>query len=137
MTYLDILKAQLPIDEGVKSKPYRDSEGILSIGCGRNLEHNGLRPDEIDLMLANDINQAEADARALFHVFDRLSESRKAVLVNMAFNLGKRRLAGFVRFITAVNTGHYEQAAVEMLDSKWAVQVGNRAKRLATMMTEG
>ena len=137
MTYLDILKAQLPIDEGVKAKPYRDSEGILTIGCGRNLEHNGLRKDEIDLMLANDIDQAEADARALFHVFDRLSENRKAVLVNMSFNLGKNRLSGFRKFITAVNTGNFEQAAVEMLDSKWAVQVGNRAKRLATMMTEG
>ena len=40
------LKAELSRDEGRKSKPYRDSEGILTIGVGWNLEANPL-PDEV------------------------------------------------------------------------------------------
>jgi lysozyme len=63
VTYRDIAKAQLKVDEGVRVKPYRDSLGILSIGVGRNLEDRGLRPSEVDFMLDNDLDEAEATAR--------------------------------------------------------------------------
>ena len=137
MTYLDILRAQLPIDEGKRNRMYKCPAGFNTIGVGHNLDAKPISDRAIQVILDDDIADAEADARALFHVFDSLTEARKAVLVNMALNLGRAGLSGFRRFITAVNTGHYEQAAVEMMDSRWAVQVGTRAKRLATMMTEG
>ena len=59
------------------------------------------------------------------------------VLANMAFNLGVDGLLGFRRMILAVDRGHYDQAAREMLNSKWARQVFNRAIRLAEMMAKG
>lgn len=133
----DIVRAQLRIDEGVRAKPYRDSVGKLTIGVGRNLDDVGLRPDEIALCLENDIAAAEADARVLFEGFDRLSANRRAVLVNMAFNLGRDRLAGFKKFRAAVDARHYALAAEEMLDSRWAQQVGIRAIRLSHQMKEG
>jgi len=137
MSYRDIVAAQLRIDEGVRAKPYHCTAGKLSIGVGRNLDDVGLRPDEIDYLLANDIRIAESDARSLFECFDKLTDARKAVLVNMAFNLGRNRLAGFVKFRAAVEGGRYDRAATEMLDSRWAVQVGKRAVRLAQAMKEG
>ena len=137
MSHLDIVRAQLRIDEGVRDKPYRDSVGKLTIGVGRNLDDKGLSPYEINVLLGNDITEAEADAKALFPCFDRLSDNRKAVLVNMSFNLGRSRLSEFKRFIAAVEAGAWEQAAAEALDSRWAEQVGIRAKRLAQQMREG
>ena len=137
MSHRDIVRAQLRIDEGTRDKPYKDSEGILTIGVGRNLEHVGLRHDEIELMLENDITVAEGDAKVLFQSFPLLSDNRKAVLVNMAFNLGRQRLAAFQRFRAAVEAEEWERAAAEMLDSRWAEQVGIRAKRLAQQMMEG
>jgi lysozyme len=133
----DIVRAQLRIDEDVRAKPYRDSVGKLTIGVGRNLDDVGLRPDEIALCLENDIAEAEADARVLFPGFDGLSANRRAVLVNMAFNLGRQRLAGFARFRAAVEARNFSVAAAEMLDSRWAEQVGIRARRLAQQMIEG
>ncbi len=56
-------------------------------------------------------------------------ETRERALVNMAFNLGGR-LAGFKKFLKAVNARDWPTAAVEMMDSKWATQVGDRATRL-------
>lgn len=56
MSYRDILRPQLRIDEGVREFPYTDTVGKLSIGVGRNLDDVGLRPDEIALMLENDID---------------------------------------------------------------------------------
>lgn len=137
MSYLDIVREQLKRDEGVKSKPYRDSVGILTIGCGRNLEHVGLFPDEINYLLENDIKRAENDARALFPSFDELSDNRKAVLINMAFNLGMDRLGKFRKFRRAVEAKDFDNAYVEMVSSMWADQVGPRATRLAKLMREG
>ncbi len=136
MTYLEICQAQLPIDEGKRSKPYKDSVGILTIGVGRNLE-KGLSEDEIALLLQNDIAEADAAARKVFPAFDSLTEPRKAVLVNLAFNLGQTRLAAFVNTLGAIADGRYDDAAQGMLNSKWADQVGARAQRLSKIMREG
>lgn len=137
MNYRDIARAQLKVDEGEKLKPYHCTAGALTIGVGRNLDAKGIRPDESALMLENDIRDAEADARYLFKGFDFLSENRKAVLLNMSFNLGRDRLSGFQRFISAVGQGNYSGAAKEMEDSAWFRQVGDRAKRLQKQMREG
>ncbi len=132
MTYLEILQHQLPLDEGIRKKPYRDTVGKLTIGVGRNLDDVGVRDDEIALMLENDIPDAEAIVRGLVD-FDALTEERKAVLVNMAFNMG-RGLSAFAIMLRAVNDGRWNDAADAMLQSKWATQVGARATRLAAQM---
>jgi lysozyme len=55
----------------------------------------------------------------------------------MCFNLGYPRLSNFKKFLAAIQTGNWEEASEEMLDSKWAIQVGDRAKRLAKRMEKG
>lgn len=137
MTYLDIARAQLPIDEGTRKKPYRDTVGKLTIGVGRNLDDVGLNADEIALMLENDIAEAERTARTLVPSFDDLSDARKAVVINMAFNLGMTKLAKFVNTLRAIDEGRFGAAADGMLNSLWARQVGDRAQRLAKQMRDG
>lgn len=137
MSYRDIVKAQLKVDEGLKYKPYRDTVGKLTIGVGRNLEDVGVSLEEVELMLENDIHAADRTARALFVTFDKLSEARKAVLVNMAFNLGQTRLAQFKKLREAVHNEDWGEAAKQMLTSLWASQVGARAVRLAKQMEAG
>ena len=66
-----------------------------------------------------------------------LDDVRQRVLANMAFNLGLPRLSKFVNFLTAVQASDWEKAADEMMDSKWANQVGERAIRLRQKMLEG
>jgi lysozyme len=137
MSYRDIVRAQLRIDEGVKDRIYRDTRGILTLGVGHNVEAKPLPAKVIDLLLECDIDDAERDARSLVLTFDELSPARQAVLVNLAFNLGRTRLAGFRHFLTAVAAGDWETAAREMLDSDWAHEVHDRADRLAGHMRSG
>lgn len=137
MNFFEIAKAQLKIDEGVRNKPYRDTTGKLTIGIGRNLDDVGLSEDEINVIFENDIVRAEDIATALVPSFDGLTEDRKAVVVNMAFNLGKEGLSKFRKMLAAIEDDRYDDAAKEMLDSKWAVQVGSRALRLAQKMRTG
>ncbi len=134
---LDRLKARLSLDEARRKKPYRCSAGKLTIGVGRNLEDRGLLDDEIDLLLSNDIRDAIGDCRRLVRSFDQLSDVRQEVLVNMMFNLGYARLSGFKKFLDALSRSDWTEAANQMLDSKWADQVGNRADRLAKAMRTG
>jgi lysozyme len=140
VSYLDLARAQLKADEGTVPHAYQDSEGYWTIGCGRLIDKRlggGLSDDEINYLLNNDLFRADKEARSLFAGFDRLSDARKAVLISMVFNLGQTRLAGFQRLREAVKEQDWEQAAAELLDSKWATQVGQRAVRLANQMRQG
>ncbi len=131
------LSKQLEIDEGKRQKMYLDTVGKWTAGVGRNLSDRAFSEDEIQLMLANDIALATKDARSLVPGLDNLDDVRQEVLVNLAFNLGYARLSGFKRFLAAVNTSEFAQASLEMLDSKWAQQVGERAQRLSKAMRYG
>lgn len=147
MNYLDILHVDLGVEEGVRSRPYDDKTGKeilpgqtlvgkITIGCGRNLSANGVYRGEIALMFDNDLATAEAAARKLVPNFDVLSDARKAVVMNMAFNMGLDGLATFVNTLAAIVAGRYDDAARGMLASKWAKQVGARAERLAHSMND-
>jgi lysozyme len=131
------LEQDLIRDEGLELNPYKDSVGKLTIGVGRNLSDNGISEDEAIAMLRTDIARATTDAKSLFRNFDSLSEVRQRVLVNMAFNMGRKRLSSFRKMREAVESGRYQQAATEMVDSRWYKQVGIRAVRLEYMMRTG
>lgn len=133
----DKLTDMLIDHEGMRRKPYRCTAGKLTIGVGRNLDDRGISPDEAMYMLANDIRDSRRELSAAFPWFDKLDEVRQAVLIDMCVNLGLSRLQGFRNTLALIGVGKYEAAAQEMLDSKWAEQVGRRAQRLSRMMATG
>jgi len=55
----------------------------------------------------------------------------------MAFNLGVAGLLGFKKMIVALKNGNYQLAAKECLDSRYAKEVGARAKRVAETIRTG
>ena len=122
--------------EGLRLKPYTDTVGKLTIGYGRNLDDNGITKYEAELMLTHDVANVYEDIKR-FEWFTELDEVRQAVVVNMVFNLGINRFMKFKNTIMFIEKGLYTAAAEEMLDSKWARQVGNRAQELSLMMRSG
>lgn len=130
----NIVSVQLPKHEGFRARAYRDSEGILTIGYGTNLEELCLTKKTAAILMRDSITVAIEDARLLFPNFEGLSTLRQSVLVNMAYNLGLPRLRAFQRMRKAVEAKDWAATAYEMLDSKWARQVGHRAQELASMM---
>ena len=134
---LQKLIEELKRDEGVKFKPYHCSADKLTIGVGRNLEDVGISESESDFLLANDIDNCVSELERTFNWYSNLSDVRKRVMINMCFNLGLSRLLNFKKFLSAIEAADWEEAGVQMLDSKWARQVGPRATRLKDMMVEG
>lgn len=128
------LRRLLEVHEGRRRYPYLDTVGKLTIGVGFNLDDEGLYEEEIDFILDNRIAKAVEEAERGLPEFKDLSAIRKVVVLDMLFNLGLPRLRGFKRMWAAISRKDYDEAAVEMLDSKWHRQVGQRAKRLAQMM---
>jgi len=139
MTWKETVREQLKRMEGVTRFAYIDTKGKTSVGVGRNLTDKGISGTEIELLLTNDITDAEDDARRLLSDsgFEALTDTRKTVLVNMAFNLGYARLSRFTAMLGALKAGRYQDAAREMRNSAWATQVKTRAEELATLMEKG
>lgn len=127
-------------DEGLRLFPYLDTADPpkLTIGYGRNIEENGLSEAEAEMLLANDYQVAKNDAKKYIGEasFDLLKPSAQAVLTCMAFNLGINRLKKFIKLKACIHAGDMAGAQREMLNSKWATQVGARANRLAEALLQ-
>ena len=104
---------------------------------GRNIEERGITMDESDYLLANDITICEEEATRVFKWFADLTDVRQRAIINMIFNLGLTKLLNFKKFLAAMEAGNYVIAGKEMLDSRWARQVGNRSDRLEQMIVNG
>tara|TARA_Y100000004_G_scaffold24095_1_gene24310 strand:- start:592 stop:1086 length:495 start_codon:yes stop_codon:yes gene_type:complete len=148
---------QLILHEGLKLQVYQDHLGIDTIGVGRNLEDRGITDGELAFMnmlktevyeqgiteaharflLANDIDIVEKELSNAHPCISGIGDVRIRVLLDMGFNLGVPRLNKFKNMWKAVHDRDFSLAAVEMLDSRWASQVGQRAVRLSEAMKTG
>ena len=137
MQYRELAKELLIKHEGYRERMYKDSLGIITIGIGHNIQEKGLRPDEIDLIFENDLNEAEEAARKLVPNFENLSDTRKGVILDISFNLGETKFRKFVNTLKAIREERWEDAARGFEDSLWYRQVGNRAKTLMKLWIEG
>jgi lysozyme len=123
--------------EGYRQDLYEDTEGIITIGVGYNIQEKGL-PDYIIKLLLNDsINEARSELDRIKPDWTRYSDNRQEVLINMMFNLGAPRFQEFRKFWKALKSNNFNLASAEMLDSKWSRQVGSRATELALRMEQG
>jgi lysozyme len=138
---MEKLIATLKRHEGVKTHAYRDSLGILTIGCGRNINNSskhkgiGLTIDEIEYMLQNDVERTIKELSQEYAWFNDMEEgARRDAIINMHFNLGRFRFAGFKKAIAHMENGSYDAAATEFLDSRWAKQVKGRSLEVTDMI---
>lgn len=132
---LDInkLAEELKRDEGFRDIAYQCSAGRTTVGYGHNIQDNPMPEHVAAKLLDHDIGMSIQECEH-YEWFYRLSDVRKRVIINMMFNIGRSRLNGFVKMINAIMYENWEEAANQMIDSKWYDQVGDRAWRLSEMM---
>ena len=141
---LEILKKQLTEDEGCKYEIYLDHLGYKTFGIGHLCKatdpENDLQvgsevsKERVDECFLNDIDKVIEDCTILYDDFYTLPDEAQLIVANMMFNLGRPRLTNFIRMRKAINEGNFTEAKIQMLDSKWAKQVPNRAERLSERM---
>ena len=128
----------LMLHEGLELKPYQCTADKTTIGVGRNLQDVGITKDEAKYLLQNDIDRILKEVEH-WSFLEKLNEPRQAVILDMVFNMGVTRFNAntWVKTFAAIQNEEWEKASNEMLDSKWAKQVGQRAIRLSQMMRKG
>jgi lysozyme len=144
--------------EGLVLQVYQDTLGIDTIGIGRNLEDRGISKEELDdldipsldhiyeygiteadavYLATNDVQIVEEELSNAHPCVDRLDSVRQLVVMDMAFNMGVPRLCLFKKMWNAIHEEDFSTASKEMLDSRWANQVGSRSVKLANAMHNG
>ena len=135
------LTKEVTSDEGCVLKVYADHLGYKTVGIGHLVKPND---PEWDMSIGAPITQTRCDELFFYDINITLKECEdnfhnnwidwpeevKLIIANMAFNLGLPRLKKFKKMFAALNKEDYKTASKEGLDSKWADQVYNRARRL-------
>ena len=135
------LREQLKIDEGVKYQVYDDHLGYKTFGIGHLVkttdEEYGapvgtpVSEERVNSVFDKDVETYIDEAKKVFGNLEDMPQEAQLVIVNMTFNMGAPRLSKFKKFIKAIHDEDWATASVEMLDSRWADQVGIRANRLS------
>ena len=144
------LRTDVMAAEGFRQFPYFDCcgkphksctcarKGKLTIGYGRNLDDVGLSKLEGEVLLDHDLFTAESHASKVFDWFGACSELRQRAVVELCFNLGIAGFRGFRQTIAAIKAKQFTAAALNLLDSLWAKQVGEtRSQRIARYLRDG
>jgi len=137
---MDKLIAMLKRHEGAETHVYMCSEDRYTIGVGRNVDPRGglgLSEDEIDYLLSNDVLRCIKELSKEYRWFGDLDEVRQEAVIDAFFCLGATRFRTFKKMIEALEKADYKEAAIQLLDSRFAKQTGNRAKELASMIESG
>lgn len=144
--------SRLSFHEGLRLQPYRCSRGKLTIGIGRNIDDNpftaeekkavgdwrhGITKEMAYMLCRNDIARCKEECQKGIPFFDNLDIERQYALIDLCFNMGIKALKKFKKMLEALGCGNYDRAADELLNSKYATQVGVRAKRIAKLIDTG
>lgn len=135
-TATELIKAH----EGLRHFAYKCPAGKSTIGYGRNIDvagGKGLSMVECEYLLNNDTVAIIGRLQKQVPVYGFLNEARQAVLISMVYNLGMNGFLKFKNMLKAIHDLDFDKASREMLDSKWALQVGNRVDDLAEIMVLG
>ena len=142
------IKEYISGNEGCESVPYKDTKGYWTVGKGHRLFGepsdglmDGITEEEIERLFHQDILTAHIACRHAFRGFDSFPEDAQMVLMDLAFNMGegsdkrKTGIEGFDNMQIAVSERNWNEAAWQMLDSKYAKEdVPERAIRNALML---
>lgn len=127
-------------EEGEVLTEYKDHLGYSTIGVGRLIDARkggGITAEESAYLLGNDIQKKLSELERKLPWVKELDDARRGVLLSMAFQMGTEGLLGFKNTLEMVRTGRYTDAAKGMLNSLWAKQTPQRAKRHSEQMRTG
>ena len=141
---IERLKEEIKADEGYKNEIYLDHLSLPTLGVGHLIKEKdpefGLEvgthidDERVNELFEQDLNITLDECTYLYEDFYILPEEAQLIIANMMFNLGRPRLSKFLKLKAAVDDEDWMEASVQMMDSKWAKQVPNRAKRLCERM---
>ena len=133
---LDKFREDIARDEGLRLKPYTDTVGKITIGYGRNLDDKGITQREADYLREDDIADVQLELDNKLRWWRDQPEHVQRGLANLCYQIGISGLLKFEKMLNALEVKDYNKARIEALDSLWAKQTPERAKRVASLFTD-
>ena len=130
MSLIDSIKQH----EGYRSKVYKDSLGIPTIGYGFAIKDLELDQDICDLILERKVKDLKDRIKKKFSWYKYMPPTIKDIVVEMCYQLGLYGFSCFKKTISYLQNKEWEKASVEMLDSRWAIQTPRRARELSEIV---
>ena len=128
---MDSLIKSIEEHEGFVGNSYKDNLGFDTIGFGTKLP---LSKDESRLILQARLNKMIDDIKIRKTWFVRLPEEAQDIISEMAYQMGVNGVMNFKKMWEALHIADYIKASEEMMNSRWAIQTPNRAKKLSDKM---
>ncbi len=125
------LLENIKLSEGFRSKVYKCTEGFDTIGYGFAIKDLELDEDICELILKRKIGSLKLRIDQRFDWFKETPTEAQDVIIEMCYQLGINGFSKFKKTIQHIINKDFRSAAVEMLQSKWASQTPNRAKKLS------
>lgn len=158
-----MLVKMLTYDEGCKTEVYWDHLGYPTIGIGhlivkevtkdmkkinqilsghvgRTVTDGKITQAEVEMLLNKDIDSLRSTIckyTDLNTAYTRLDPVRRMAIENMCFQQGVAGVSKFKKMVAALIAGNWKEAKAQGLDSTWAKQTPNRAKRVTDVLLLG
>lgn len=123
--------------EGLRLKPYNDTHGYCTIGFGHNLSTNGIPIEIADRLLDIDIANAQKQVLTNLPWVANIDLSRNDALVHLCFWIGIGALMGFKNMLLAAESGDWQTASNEVLNSHLHDDIPERCDEIATRLLKG
>ena len=125
---------QIKESEGFRPTVYKCTEGYDTIGYGFAIKDLVLGEDICDIILERKIAELKLRIKQKLPFYDDMPEKAQDVIVEMCYQMGINGFSKLEKTIDHLMRKDYKAASVEMLDSRWAKQTPNRAKKLSNQM---
>lgn len=145
---MDVIRL-LNKEEGWSSVPYYCSEGYPTVATGIRIGPKGAPLSQYQfkvskavgaVWLSEEVQSKLADMQKHPNIVAALAacnDARQGVLISMAFQMGADGLSAFVNTLRFIANKQWKEAHDGMLNSKWAKQTPERAKRHANQILSG
>jgi lysozyme len=135
----------IKLHEGVRTKPYKDSLGLWTVGVGHLIgDGKSLPPEwdrelsmkEVDELFLKDYTHHK-DMATKTPGWNKANETGQAAMIDLAFNMGGAWYKKWPNTAKALESGDFNKAADGLKDSKWYTQVKGRAVKIVEMIRNG
>ena len=134
----EAIKKMIQRHEGYVPRVYMDTVEVPTGGYGHAfLVGSPISHKIAELLFEEDYSRCIKDYEQLRPLIGDLNPVRRAVIIDMLFNMGIHRVKGFKKMLSALRLKDHKEASKQLLDSKYARQVGYRAIKLADMLRTG
>ena len=129
----ELLEA-VKLSEGFRDKVYKDTLGIDTIGYGFAIKDLVMDEDIAEMVLRRKLDALIDRVNRRFDFIAEMPTEVQDVIYEMCYQMGVTGVSKFKKTLAYLENNEFKMAAKEMLDSRWARQTPNRAKKLSEIV---